>query len=156
VQRSICGGICVAGGGFGKPRTPATTPFINPQIPFAVSKVLDHGTGNPIVARLTLQIFQIISQCNIETAASEEIMGLYMNSLVKKLLRCWEIRERYRLEFKKQIESYVPPSPQTRAVNIPSVMRLEEDCHNFLYEAKNFARDLLKVFNALYGTQFET
>jgi len=82
-------------------------------------------------------------------------MGLYMNSLVKKLLRCWEIRERYRLEFKKQIESYVPPSPQTRAVNIPSVMRLEEDCHNFLYEAKNFARDLLKVFNALYGTQFE-
>jgi hypothetical protein len=34
------------------------------------------------------------------------------------------------------------------------MLRLEEECHNFLYEAKSFVRDLLEVINVLYGTAF--
>jgi hypothetical protein len=123
-------------------------------MPFPVSQILDHGTENPIVARLALQIFDIIKMCNITEEAGDGIMGIYMNSLVKKLLRCWEIRERYSLEFNRQVASYKPPAAQSMVVNVPSVPRLEEECHNFLYEAKNFVRDLLKAVNLLYGTQF--
>ena len=39
-------------------------------------------------------------------------------------------------------------------VEIPHIVRLEEECHNFLYEAKNFVRDFLKAFNILYGATF--
>jgi hypothetical protein len=39
-------------------------------------------------------------------------------------------------------------------VEVPQIARLEEECHNFLYEAKNFIRDLLQVVNHLYGTNF--
>ncbi|MCP1913359.1 hypothetical protein J2R96_005839 [Bradyrhizobium elkanii] len=34
-------------------------------------------------------------------------------------------------------------------------MQLEEECRSYLYEAKNFLRDLLQVFNLLFGTGFE-
>ena len=37
---------------------------------------------------------------------------------------------------------------------IRHIVRLEEECHNFLYEAKNFVRDFLKAFNILYGATF--
>jgi hypothetical protein len=39
-------------------------------------------------------------------------------------------------------------------VEIPHIVRLEEECHNFLCEAKNFVRDFLKAFNILYGATF--
>jgi hypothetical protein len=51
-----------------------------------------------------------------------------MNSLEKKLLRCWEIVERYRLEFIKQTGSY--KGPQAGVVAVQYVKRLEEECHN--------------------------
>jgi hypothetical protein len=120
----------------------------------AVTNILDHGTANPIVARLTVQIFAIVDQCEITPEARDGIKGIYMNSLAKKLLRCWEIVERYRPEFTKQSTAYKRPPANAQFVKIPHVMRLEEDCHEFLYVAKNFIRDLLKAFNLLYGTKF--
>ena len=38
---------------------------------------------------------------------------------------------------------------------LPFIPQLEQECHNFLYEYKNFVRNLLGVFNILYGTNFE-
>jgi hypothetical protein len=116
--------------------------------------ILDHGTANPIVARLGVQIFEILDHCEITPEARDGIRVIYMNSLAKKLLRCWEIVEQYRLEFTKQIGAYTPPPADAQVVEMPHVLRLEEGCHNFLYEAKNFIRDLLKAFNVLYGTKF--
>jgi hypothetical protein len=50
--------------------------------------------------------------------------------------------------------AYKRPPADAQVVEIPHVLRLEEECHNFLHGAKNFIRDLLKVFNLLYGTTF--
>jgi hypothetical protein len=121
---------------------------------FTVSKILDRGTANPIVARPTLQIFAILDQCNIPQEARDSIKVIYMNSLMKKLLRCWEIAERYKGEFTKEIDTYKPRPKHPQMVAVPCVTRLEEECHNFLYEAKSFIRDLLKAFNLLNGTAF--
>jgi hypothetical protein len=124
-------------------------------MPFVFSKLLDHGTSNPIVARLSLQMMQILDQCKIAKEARDEIAEIYMHSLQKKLIRCWEIRERFRSEFNSAVESYKPPSSGSQAIQLPQITRLEEECHNFLYEMKNYVRDLLKVFNLLYGTDFK-
>jgi hypothetical protein len=121
---------------------------------YALRHILDHGTANPIVARLTVQIFAILDHCEITPEARDDFKVICMSSLVKKLLRCWEIVERYRLEFTKKSGAYKRPLGNSVIVEIPQALRLEEDCHNFLYEAKNFIRDLLKAFNVLYGTKF--
>jgi hypothetical protein len=53
---------------------------------FTVSRIADHGTGNPIAARLTLQIFAILDQCNLSKEAADHIKAIYMDSLRKKLM----------------------------------------------------------------------
>jgi hypothetical protein len=78
-----------------------------------------------------------------------------MNSLQKKLLRCWEIEERFKKEFAAAVDKYKPPAAANAPVEVPQIARLNEECHNFLYEAKNFTRDLLQVVNHLYGTTFK-
>jgi hypothetical protein len=122
---------------------------------FTISKTLDHGTANPVVARLALQIFDILKSCNIAKDLEEGILRLCMESLVPGLLRCWEIRERYELEFQRQIESYKKQVPNVQVIEVPSITTLDQDCRNFLYEAKNFLRDLMQLFNFLYGTKFK-
>ena len=121
---------------------------------FVYAKQLDHGTTNPIVARLTLQMLEILKQCSLAEEKRNEIGGIYMNSLVKKLLRCWEIEGRLRAAVDKALASYKPPARGAAAVELPQVPQLEEECHNFFYEAKNYLWDLLKVFN-LHGTNYE-
>jgi hypothetical protein len=123
-------------------------------MPFEFKKVLEHGTTNPIVARLSLQILQILNQCDAPKDVQDKVGDLYLNSLQKKLLRCWEIEERFKNEFAAAVEKYKPAAVNA-PVEVPQIARLEDECHNFLYEGKNFIRDLLQVVNHLYGTTFE-
>jgi hypothetical protein len=125
------------------------------MVPFVVAKKLDQGVNNPIVARLTLQNFEILQKCAIPKATAESIQALYLNELTPKLLRCSQIAEKIRTETEKLAASYKPPGKGATSVTLPQVMQLEEECRNYLYEAKNFLRDLLKVFNLLFGTSFE-
>jgi hypothetical protein len=63
-------------------------------MPFIFKPFLDHGTTNPIVARLSVQIFKLLDQCSITKEIRDKIGGIYLYSLQKKLIRCWEIKER--------------------------------------------------------------
>jgi hypothetical protein len=125
------------------------------MVPFVVAKKLDQGVGNPIVARLTLQNFEILRKCTIPKATAESIQALYLNELTPKLLRCSQIAEKLLTETEKLAASYKTPGKGAASVELPQVMQLEEECRNYLYESKNFLRDLLKVFNLLFGTSFE-
>jgi hypothetical protein len=101
-----------------------------------------------------VQTFAILDACNLTKEAADKIKVVYMHALMKTLLRWGEIAMRYQTEFVKKMEAckHRPPSA---IVTVPSIMRLEEECRNFLYEAKNFVRDTLKAFNLIYGTAFE-
>jgi hypothetical protein len=118
-------------------------------MPFIITKILDHGSSNPIVARLSLQILGIMEHCIIAEDTKRRVVKLYMGSLMRKLLRCGEIKEGLQSEL-----SPAMASTPTHA-DFPHILRLEEERHNFLYEIKNYIRDLLKVFNLLYGTNFK-
>ena len=124
-------------------------------MPFVFKKAIEHGSTNPIVARLGLQTSGILQLCNATKDIQGKVRDLYMDSLQKKLLRCWEIEERFKKEFAAAVDKYKPPAAANAPLEVPQIARLEEECHNFLYEAKNFIRDLLKVVNHLYGTNFE-
>lgn len=123
-------------------------------MPFVIAKKLEHGTTNLIVTRLTLQTLEILKQCELTNDDRDKIGSVYIDSLAKKLLRCWEIEERLCAQFEKGIASYKPPA-RGAAIELPQIPHLEEDCHNFLYEVKNYLRDLLQVFNLLYRTDFK-
>jgi len=111
--------------------------------------------NNPIVARLTLQNFEILQNCAISRESAEAIQNLYLTQFTPKLLRCSQIYEKLREDTEKLAASYEPPGRGATSVELPQVMQLEEECRNYLYEVTNFLRDLLQVFNLLFGTRFE-
>jgi hypothetical protein len=122
---------------------------------FEFKTVLEHGTTNPFVARLSWQILEILNHCNASKDMQDRVRDLYMNSLLKKLMRCWEIEERFKEELAAAVSKYKPPPAVNASVLVPQIARLEEECHDFLYGAKNFVRDVLQVVNHLYGTDFK-
>jgi hypothetical protein len=123
-------------------------------MPFDLKKFANHGTNNPIVARLSLQNLQMLKNCKISKELNDKVGGLYLHSLMKKLLRCWEIEDAFKKSFAEGVARYKPPPTPNTAVEIPQIDRLEAECHNLLYEEKNYIRDVLYVFNKLYGTSF--
>jgi hypothetical protein len=123
-------------------------------MPFEFKKFASHGVNNPIVARLSLQTLQILEKCNATKEVKDKVGGLYLNSLMKKLLRCWEIEDSFKKSFAEAAITYKPPATPNAPIEIPQIDRLEADCHNFLYETKNYIRDVLCVVNTLYGTSF--
>jgi len=123
-------------------------------MPFEFKKVASHGISNPIVARLSLQNLQILDKCKVTKEVKDKVGSLYIDSLMKKLLRCWEIEDSFKKSFAEAAVKYKPAATPNAPVEIPQIERLEADCHNFLYEAKNYIRDVLYVANKLYGTSF--
>jgi hypothetical protein len=123
-------------------------------VPFEFKKLASHGTSNPIVARLSLQSLQILEKCKVTKDVKDKVGGLYLDSLMKKLLRCWEIEDSFKKSLTEAAANYKTSAAPNAPVEIPQIERLEADCHNFLYEAKNYIRDVLYVANRLYGTSF--
>ena len=124
------------------------------QALFNYQKQQEHGTKNPIVARFTVQTAKLLQNCGADAKLSQPIVGLYAGSMLKRILRCWEIEQGIRANIEEAKASF-KPATGGEAQAIPHVPRLKEDCENFLYEFKNFLRELLDVFNLLYGTDYD-
>jgi hypothetical protein len=123
------------------------------QALFNYQKQQESGTKNPIVARFTAQTANLLQNCRADTKLSQAIITLYAGPMLKRILRCWEIEQGIRANIEKAKASYKPAAGA--AQEIPHVPRLKEDCENLLYEFKNFLRELLDVFNLLYGTDYD-
>lgn len=67
----------------------------------------------------------------------------------------WEIENWYRGKFKEQVQEYERNVKNGHKTHLPYIPQLEQECHSFLYEYKNFIRNVLAVFNLLYGTNFK-
>jgi len=126
-------------------------------MPFVFKNLVEHGSGNPIVARLSAQILELARQTNLPKDKRDAIGEKYLD-LMKRLLVCYEIRERFRDGFNKAVVGIDAQNAKGRAggaVMLPQIPRLEEEARNFLVEAKGYVRELLQVVNMLYGTVFE-
>ena len=103
----------------------------------------------------SLQNFELLQNCAIPKETAEKIQTIYLNDLTPKLLRLSQIYGKLRTDIEAKAAGYKPPGKGATAVVLPQIMQLEEECRNYLYEAKNFLRDLLKVFNLLFGANFD-
>lgn len=119
---------------------------------FTVQKKVEQGTSNPMSARLTVQVINLLQACGADQKLSEEVIKLYTFSLVGRLTRCAEIEIRIRRHIEKGKAEFKPSSGAAQM--LPHVPNLKEDCENYLNEFRGFLVDLLKVFNLLYGTNY--
>lgn len=123
--------------------------------PFHVRTILNYGLNNHIVARLSFQILDILEKCNMEPGDRYELQKIYVEQLMPQLIKMWQIESWYKDELNKQIQEYELNVKNGNKNHLPHIPQLEQECHNLLYEYKNFLRNVLSVFNLLYGTDFK-
>jgi hypothetical protein len=60
---------------------------------FQIKKISDHGTFNPIVARLSMQTQELVKFCLIEKDVKDKIYDLYHDRIQPRVLTCDEITQ---------------------------------------------------------------
>ncbi|MGO9048178.1 MAG: hypothetical protein ACLQFW_15035 [Xanthobacteraceae bacterium] len=119
---------------------------------FEIRKINDVGVGHPVVARLGVQAGDLIPWIDIEEAKRKEIAELYGRTLTDRLLRCRKFRDDLVNRANEAAES-VKPQKDKRVREVPHVIGLQGIAEGFLYEAKNYLRDLLNLFRIVYGCE---
>ena len=127
-------------------------------MPFILKKVSDHGTTNPMVARLSVQTSELIKYYPITEKQREDIFGIYHQKVQPHLLQCYEIKEKLLTSLETIDAEFSHKDLQTqsygRTATVPQVMELQEDCETYLYNAKSALRDLAGIFESLFGEKF--
>jgi hypothetical protein len=122
-------------------------------MPFEIRKISDVGTRNPIVARLAVQTIELIKFLNVTEEQRELVKVLYLETLKSRLIRCERKKDdlvRKLIEANELIER--EKHSDARIKSVPHVIDLQGSVESFLYEAKNYLRDLLQLFAILYGS----
>jgi hypothetical protein len=117
-----------------------------------IRKINDVGVSHPVVARLGVQASDLIPWIDIEDAKRKEIAGLYARTLTERLLRCHQLRDDLVNRANEAAEA-VRPQKDKRVREVPHVIGLQGIAEGFLYEAKNYLRDLLNLFRIVYGCE---
>jgi hypothetical protein len=120
---------------------------------FEIRKINDVGVGHPVVARLGLQAVELIKWTDIEDTKRKEITELYVHTLTDRLLRCHQSRNDLVHRANEAIATVQPPQKDKRLRGVPHVIGLQAFAEGFLYEAKNYLRDLLNLFRIVYGCE---
>src|SRR2546429_139971 len=60
---------------------------------FEIRKISDVGVGHPVVARLGVQMSELLNWSGLEKSKQNAISGLYIHTLTWRLLRCYKSRD---------------------------------------------------------------
>lgn len=122
-------------------------------MPFDMQLISNHGSANPIVARLTLQTVELLKWVDIADADQHRLTGLIHQAHLR-LLRCYDHAYRIKLGERDQLEQW-----QVDALinprKLPYIISLEAEVEGFLMTATQYLRDLVPVFNTLWGAALQ-
>jgi hypothetical protein len=119
-------------------------------LPFEIAKISDHGTNHPVIARLHLQTFNLLDAS--PEALREPVKGIYFPAAFR-LLNCFNTHaELLEKQNNVESESHSPSSPQV--IYRPNLVNLDRIAETFLYEAKNFLRDISPIFEPFGGPKW--
>lgn len=117
-----------------------------------MSKSLNHGVSHPVVARLAVQTSELVGFSTLSKEKRDAICELYMSDLQRRLLKCHDIFNRLQTATREAAASAEKDqeSATGRVVMLPAVVGLVDETESFLYEVKNYLRDLLHLFRILF------
>jgi hypothetical protein len=123
-----------------------------------IQQILDDGTANPIIARLSIQTKDLLPFYNLAEDQRQEVFGLMFSDIQPKLLACSRISKELAKEVtdhQKRIDEVgIELQAGGKAYKIPAIFDLRSRAETFLYQAKSVLRDLTKLFLILFGEDF--
>lgn len=121
---------------------------------FVISKISDQGTSSDAVARLCLQTSELVNAMGLDKKQRDDLLGLYFKSLLPRLQKCEEIIAKIAGHVDAAERQFLEPHEGT-AIRLDQVPSLREEAEPYLYNAKNFLRDLIVALNILFGCKLE-
>ncbi|MGZ8096704.1 MAG: hypothetical protein ACXWUD_10745 [Methylosarcina sp.] len=125
---------------------------------FILKQVSDVGSGNPIVARLSLQFRSILDFYSFDYITKESIQSVLCNDIQKRLIACDRLAKEVIDEIEKVLNELIENGLKTqsgrRVIESPYIINLEERIESYLYNAKSCLRDSLKIYNIVFNTNF--
>jgi hypothetical protein len=125
---------------------------------FQIKKTSNHGTANPIVARLTLQTHELIQFCSMEKEQKKEVVQLFHDQIQPRVMICDEISQQITNEILKIANDLEAKGfniqSNGRVIEVPYLINLEQRVEQYLYSYKSALRELSKIFNYFFGTDF--
>jgi hypothetical protein len=117
-----------------------------------LKKVGNVGTRNPIFARLKVQTDEMLRWSNLNEQQCQEVMEVYFRA-ADRLVRCEQFYTRL-IAALDLARAEVVPEQDPRIRYIPQVADLNGETESFLYESKNFLRDILAALRVFFGKEF--
>lgn len=125
---------------------------------FEIRKISDHGTANPVVARLSLQTHELIQFCSIDKEKKDAILQLFHDQIQPRVITCDEISQEISSEILDIVQELknngFDIQSQGRVIEVPHLRKLEPRVEQYLYSYKSALRELSKIFNHFFGTSF--
>jgi len=125
---------------------------------FQIRKISNHGTSNPIVARLAPQSHELMDFSTLSKEKKEELLLLLHEQIMPRLLTCDTISRRVVQAIEDAVSNVkkhgLPTQAQGRVVDVPHIANLEQDVEQFLYSAKSVLRDAAKMFKIFFDKEF--
>lgn len=125
---------------------------------FILKKVSDYGTSNPIVARTSVQVSNLLQPFPLPKEKEERIFEIYFTMVQPRMIRCMEICQEINSEIETIDSELKENGPKTqsngRVLELPHITQLQEDVETYLYNAKSALRDLALLFETFFGKTF--
>lgn len=102
---------------------------------------------------MQVQVSELLKNTSFNESAREAILKASFDASLR-LIRCGDIQNKIMTECDKSEREY-RPSKNPQAVTIPHIVGLQHDAESFLYEAKNFIRDITAIINGAFATAFD-
>lgn len=118
---------------------------------WTVTKVSDVGVSHPVIARLVLQTMELLKFTTLSEKDRKEIGQLYFDELQPVLIECHRTRDEIEKETVACLAKAKPDNEDHRVIHMDQVMRLNQKAESFLYQAKNYLRNSLKIWSFFYG-----
>lgn len=116
--------------------------------PFVFQKTSNHGSSNPIVARLAIQTFDLIQWLNVSDEEKKAIIDNYLD-LQRRLLNCFDIQQRL-LAARDEALSGAVEIWGSGQNTVPHVIGMQDEVENFLFSAKTYLREVARLLNNLF------
>lgn len=122
---------------------------------WTVTKVSDVGTTHPAVARLMLQTSDLLGATSYTKEQRDELATIYYKELYPVLIECWKAKDALETDILKSVESSGQDKKDPRVFHLHAVDQLEQRAEHFLYQAKNYLRNTLRIWNWFYGSDLD-
>src|SRR5436309_3477124 len=126
---------------------------------FQVKRVGNHGSDNPIVARLVVQTSDLLGFCNISQDRREKVVAHFLNNVMPHLITCDTIARRIAVDAKAIVDDLEKNGPKAqgggRVIEVPQVSNLEQDVEHYLHKSKAVLREAVEIIRIFFGKEFD-